>query len=78
MHQKFAFHQARFHTTTEPLEVLALDGRNGTEFIVVGQMKADGDDLVTEGMFYFSGCPWPPRDGQISPFRVKAIKPPVQ
>src|SRR5262249_32462561 len=42
--------------------------------LVLGEMDfndKDDDAWITEGVFYFSGCPWPPSGGQLSPFRVK-------
>lgn len=75
---KHQFHQAKFYTTPKDLAVLAVDGKHhaGSAFIVLGELGLDeGRELgtTTEGVFYFSGCPWPPSGGQLSPFKVKAV-----
>lgn len=71
---RFGFHQAKFFTTREDLKILAVGGKHfqGSVFIVLGEMGLDekGEDWVTEGAFYFSGCPWPPSDGTLTKFRV--------
>lgn len=71
---RFAFHQAKFFTTGDELKILAVGGKHfqGSVFIVLGEMGLDekGEAWVTEGAFYFSGCPWPPSDGTLTPFRV--------
>ena len=35
----------------------------------------DAQDFVSvaSGVFYFSGCPWPPADGQLFPFRLESV-----
>jgi hypothetical protein len=54
----------------------------GTVFIALGKMtpthrreEVASFSTVTEGAFYFSVCPWPPSDGQLSPFRAESIPP---
>jgi hypothetical protein len=73
-------HQAKFFTTRDSdVGVLAVSGRRGHVFIVLGKMGLDDDERaafdswITEGVFYFSGCPWPPSDGSLSPFRAKSL-----
>ena len=68
----FGFHQAKFLTTRDDLKILAVGGRHyqGSVFIVLGEIDSDVDRAVTEGVFYFSPCPWPPSDGVLTPFRV--------
>lgn len=71
---RFGFHQAKFFTTRDELKILAVGGKHfqGSVFIVLGEMGLDnkGETWVTEGAFYFSGCPWPPSDGTLTHFRV--------
>ena len=71
---RFGYHQAKFFTTRDDLKILAVGGKHfqGSVFIVLGEMGLNdkGDSWVTEGAFYFSGCPWPPSDGTLTPFRV--------
>jgi hypothetical protein len=73
---RYGCHQAKFFTTASSLNILAVGGKHpaGSVFIVLGEMgfnDKDDDAWITEGIFYFSGCPWPPSGGQLSPFRVK-------
>ena len=75
---KFAFHQARFHTTHKDLKTLAAGGRHfeGSVLIVLGNFEIEDEDFedpFADGLLYFSGCPWPPSDGQKYPFRVKSV-----
>lgn len=75
--EKFAYYEAKFHSTRDELEILATDGKRGAVFIVLGTRIWEGaEDVgsVTEGVFYFTGCPWPPSDGEVSRFR--AVSPP--
>jgi len=71
---RFGFHEAKFFTTRDDLKILAVGGKHfgGSVFIVLGNMGPGEKDetWVTEGTFYFSGCPWPPSDGVLSHFRV--------
>jgi hypothetical protein len=72
---KFAFYQAKFFTTRDDLKILSIGGKHfaGSAFVVLGDMGLGGQDgqtWMTEGVFYFSGCPWPPSDGALSHFRV--------
>lgn len=75
--EKFSFYQAKFFTTEDDLKVLALGGKHfhGSVFIVLGKMKPKRGELstITEGVFYFSLCPWPPSQGELSPFRAESI-----
>jgi hypothetical protein len=69
--ERFAFHKAKFYTTRDELEILAVSGKRGAVFIVLGKTGLeDGDDfaIVTEGVLYSTPCPWPPSDG--APFSV--------
>jgi hypothetical protein len=75
---KFAFFEAKFHTTEKDLVILATGGRNfsGSVVILLGDIGPAGDnsfDSVAEGLLYFSGCPWPPSDGVEFPFRIKSV-----
>jgi hypothetical protein len=71
---QFAFHKAKFFTTRDNLDVLAVSGKRGSVFIVLGNVGLDENDgrtIVTEGIFYSTPCPWPPSYGALSHFRVK-------
>ncbi len=77
---RYGFHQAKFFTTRDDLKILAVGGRHfaGSVFIVLGDSvpdEKDASETITEGVFYFSGCPWPPSDGQLSPFHVESVRP---
>jgi hypothetical protein len=75
-------HKAKFFTTRDnDIGVLAVSGKGGRAFVVLGKMGMDDEDQfaldswITEGVFYFSGCPWPPTDGNLSPFRANEVSP---
>ncbi len=74
---RFGFHKAKFFTTHDDLKILAVGGKHfaGSVFIVLGEMGLDndGEKWVTQGSFYFSGCPWPPSDGILTNFRVTEV-----
>lgn len=77
--EKYAFYKAKFHTTGEDLKILAIGGKQfeGSAFVVLGDITHDESKdkefvTVTKGVFYFSGCPWPPSDGALSPFRAES------
>jgi len=72
------FSEAKFHSTKEDLNILAIGGRHfgGSVVVVLGDIgPADDDsfDSVAEGMLYLSVCPWPPSDGTQFPFRIKSV-----
>ncbi|MCY2967109.1 MAG: hypothetical protein NT069_26310, partial [Planctomycetota bacterium] len=76
------FFEAKFYSTQDDLKILAIGGKHfaGSPFIVLGDIgDIDLDDdalsIVTEGVFYFSQCPWPPSDGALSQFRVRSGAP---
>lgn len=72
-------HKAKFFTTRDDeVAILAVSGKRGAVFIVLGKMGPDDDEpngelWITEGAFYFTGCPWPPSDGVLSRFRAKEV-----
>jgi hypothetical protein len=76
---KHRFYQEKFLSTRDDLRILALTGTGHTAFAVLGEFDWDeyGTDdvpaLKSEGVFYFTSCPWPPM-GQIAPYLTKAAK----
>ena len=76
--ERHGLFRAKFFTTQADLKILAVGGRHfgGSVFIVLGDIAPDNQDVfesVTEGVFYFTNCPWPPSDGQLSPFRIVSV-----
>jgi hypothetical protein len=73
----FRFLQERFFTTKDDLKILAAEGTHflGSVFIVLAEMDLNQEVMVTTGTFYFSGCPWTPGDGRLSPFRAESVAP---
>jgi hypothetical protein len=66
-------YQAKFFSTRENLRILAVNGKGNVAFVALGKLDWDEDSaLVSDGVFYFSGCPWPPSDGQLAPFHAKS------
>ncbi len=77
---KHTFFKAKFYTTRDDLRILAVGGKHfaGSPFIVLGELDTEFDDepvTVTKGVFYFTGCPWPPSGGALMPFQAKSVPP---
>ena len=69
-HDKHVVYREKFFSTRDDLRILAVSGNGNTVFAVLGEF--DWDDapaLKSEGVFYYTSCPWPPM-GAVAPYRA--------
>lgn len=71
---KFAFYSSKFYSTQRNFKILAISGKHatGTALVVLGDIPLP--DAESDGVIYFSGCPWPPNDGLLQSFRARPAK----
>lgn len=69
--REFTFFQSKFYASKQNLKILGISGRHaeGSALVVLGEVPSSKP--ATDGVIYFSGCPWPPSDGTLLHYRAQ-------
>ncbi|MGH7134324.1 MAG: hypothetical protein ACREHD_01205 [Pirellulales bacterium] len=70
---RFKFFQSKFYTSQRNFKILGISGRHaeGSALVVLGEIP--GGKPAADGVIYFSGCPWPPSDGNLLHYRAQQM-----
>lgn len=66
---RHSFYESKLLSTRINYQIVALDGSAGTASVILGQRRNPESGMISDGVMFFSGCPWPP-DGELGIFEV--------